>query len=256
MTLPAVSCFCSTYNRAPNYLHLLEEAIHSFLVQDYDGEKELVVLNDTPGQEVAFDFPGVRIVNCPQRYHSLGMKWNELVRYTTSEILLPWDDDDISLPGRIRQAVERLTERRADHFNPRHVWYMDGNGLHHEHAQGYCHHAAAFTKELLWRVGGYAEDPKHSGANDALIDPKLHAAGWNAPPLRRDAPETWTYIYRFGVSNAHASAPAIDRGHEKYDWIGSLPVTQGRFELHPRWRQDYVKLVRDKLVYSINRREQ
>ena len=36
MTNPKVSCYCATYGRTK----LLEEAIHSFLLQDYEGEKE------------------------------------------------------------------------------------------------------------------------------------------------------------------------------------------------------------------------
>jgi cellulose synthase/poly-beta-1,6-N-acetylglucosamine synthase-like glycosyltransferase len=38
---PPVSCFCLTYGRPC----LLEEAIHSFLQQDYAGPKEMIVLN-------------------------------------------------------------------------------------------------------------------------------------------------------------------------------------------------------------------
>ena len=47
---PAVSCICLTYGRP----HVLEEAIHSFLLQDYAGSKELIVLNDYAGQTLLF----------------------------------------------------------------------------------------------------------------------------------------------------------------------------------------------------------
>src|SRR5438876_11343843 len=49
-----VSCMCATYNRPPNSQWLLEEAIESFLRQDY-AEKELLVLNDCAGQELVCD---------------------------------------------------------------------------------------------------------------------------------------------------------------------------------------------------------
>ena len=49
--VPLVSCICPTYNRPPRHQHLLEEAIASFLRQDYPN-KELIVLNDCPGQEL------------------------------------------------------------------------------------------------------------------------------------------------------------------------------------------------------------
>ena len=35
MHMPLVSCICPTYNRPPEYQHLVEEAIESFLRQDY-----------------------------------------------------------------------------------------------------------------------------------------------------------------------------------------------------------------------------
>ena len=49
--LPAVSCICLTYGRVA----LLEEAIESFLRQDYPGVKELVVLNDLDRFHLAMD---------------------------------------------------------------------------------------------------------------------------------------------------------------------------------------------------------
>ncbi len=51
--LPAVSCFCLTYGRP----RVLEEAIQSFLQQDYAGAKEMIVLNDYADQTLAFDHP-------------------------------------------------------------------------------------------------------------------------------------------------------------------------------------------------------
>ena len=46
MPNPKVSCYCPTYGRTS----FLEEAIYSFLNQDYDGEKELIILNDLEDQ--------------------------------------------------------------------------------------------------------------------------------------------------------------------------------------------------------------
>jgi len=57
--LPRISCWCPTFARE----ELLEEAIYSFLIQDYLGEKELVILNDYEKQELVFDYPEIRIFN-------------------------------------------------------------------------------------------------------------------------------------------------------------------------------------------------
>src|SRR5262245_8679210 len=62
---PSVSCMCLTYGRPP---HLVEEAIESFLRQDYRGQKELIVLNDLFGQELRFEHPEVQIVNVGKRF--------------------------------------------------------------------------------------------------------------------------------------------------------------------------------------------
>ena len=60
---PPVSCMCLTYGRP----HLLEEAVESFLRQDYRGLKELVVVNDLSDQHLAFEHPEVRITRVGRR---------------------------------------------------------------------------------------------------------------------------------------------------------------------------------------------
>jgi len=69
---PPVSCMCLTYGRP----HVLEEAIESFLRQDYDGVKELIVLNDLDCQTLRFDHPEVRMINVPSRFYTVGEKRN------------------------------------------------------------------------------------------------------------------------------------------------------------------------------------
>jgi hypothetical protein len=43
-SLPGVSLLCPTFGRPPTLKHLIEECILSFLLQDYPGPKELVIL--------------------------------------------------------------------------------------------------------------------------------------------------------------------------------------------------------------------
>ena len=62
--LPKVSCLCPTYGRP----QCLEEAIFSFLTQDYQGEKELVILNDLADQTLIFDHPDVKIINVKKTF--------------------------------------------------------------------------------------------------------------------------------------------------------------------------------------------
>src|SRR5687768_12090587 len=95
---PLVSCICPTYGRAPHSLKLLEEAVYWFTRQEYDGPKELIILNDCAEQRLVCHAPNVHVCNYPQRIASLGLKYNALIEIARGSIILPWEDDDISLP--------------------------------------------------------------------------------------------------------------------------------------------------------------
>ena len=124
--LPLISCICPTYNRLPYHRHLIEEAIESFLRQTYPN-KELIVVNDCPGQELVCEAPGVRVVNVPERFANLGDKRNAGHQLAQGEVFCPWDDDDISLPWRLSLSVELLGD--ADYLNPDTTWRMEGDGF-------------------------------------------------------------------------------------------------------------------------------
>jgi glycosyltransferase involved in cell wall biosynthesis len=232
--VPLVSCICLTYNRPPEYQHLLEEAIESFLRQDYPN-KELIVLNDCPGQVLECDAPGVRVINVSERFPTLGDKRNAAVGLARGELLAPWDDDDISLPRRLSFSVERLGD--ADYFNPRRYWFLDNDGLHSDHAMGVGHNASLFTRTAFEVVGGY---PSISLGEDAAMDGALLARMERVVDALRGYPELerseWLYIYRWGVSPVHVSGRADE---DFYREICMRPVEEGRFRLYPHWRWDY-----------------
>ena len=234
-SLPLVSCICPTYNRPPRYQHLLEEAIASFLRQDYPN-KELIVLNDCPGQELICDEPGVRVVYVAERYPSIGDKQNAAVGLARGELIAPWDDDDISLPWRLSLSVERLGD--ADYFNPRCYWFLDNDGLHFDHSMGYANNASLFRRAAFEGVGGY---PSKSFGADAALDAAFSGLAYAAvDPLRGGKKLTrseWFYIYRWGVSPVHMSGSGVE---DFYREVGKLPVVEGRFQLSPHWRRDYV----------------
>jgi GT2 family glycosyltransferase len=65
---PAVSCICLTYGRP----EVLEEAVCSFLQQDYAGRKELIVLNDYADQSLTLDHAEVQVINVNKRFRTVG----------------------------------------------------------------------------------------------------------------------------------------------------------------------------------------
>jgi cellulose synthase/poly-beta-1,6-N-acetylglucosamine synthase-like glycosyltransferase len=234
--LPLVSCICPTYGRPPDYQHLLEEAIESFLRQTYP-RKELIVLNDCHEQELVCEAPGVRVINAPERFPTLGDKYNAAIGLANGSLLAPWEDDDISLPWRLSLSVERLGD--AGYFNPRRYWFLDGNGFHVNHPMGYGHNLSLFTREAFEAVGGY---PSISGPQDAVMDSALRSqVQWvetGVPTQETLATDDWYYIYRWGVSPVHLSA-FTSAERDFYSEFGARPVQPGRFVLYPHWRRHY-----------------
>jgi len=223
------SCICPTYGRCPNKQYLLEEAIESFLRQDHK-DKELIVLNDCPRQELICNAPDVVIVNYPERFTSLGEKHNKMVSLTSGDVVFPWDDDDISLPHRISQGIKHIG--KADYWNPHRLYYWETGKPPVDDHGGVCHNASCYLRSAWVRANGY---PHVSGAQDARFDVALRRLKV-APQLKGEKP---AYIYRWGVSDRHLSGY---HDHEKaYRDIGELLMPQGRFVLKPHWRIDYTK---------------
>lgn len=236
-----ISCICPTYARPPDHQWLLEEAIESFVRQDY-ADKELIVLNDCPGQELVCDSPGVNVINVPRRFRSLGEKYNAAIALTTGDLIAPWEDDDVALPWRLSASRQWLGP--ADYFNPLGYWLIDSQGLHSDHEIGVSHGCSLYSRRAFDLVGGY---PNLSGAQDqALQDrfvahPEVKTVSFD--PL---APDDWYYIYRWGVSPIHLSGTLPP--HEPwYAEIGNQPTQPGRYVLQPHWRDDYVNKTRARL---------
>lgn len=268
--IPLVSCICLTYNRAPDCLHLISESVESFLRQDYTGPAELLILNDTPHQSlevvdsrfVTRSGPRiVRVINLPIRFQTLGEKYVAamgLASGSENDILMWWDDDDISLPWRLSRSVERLTTPPvSEYYNPGGYWYLSQRGeLERNHAMGPCFNCSAFTR------GGYekglvVEFGMHlDWVLDESFTRKLRRASMpppvGVPPSATSLPAEWSYIYRSGVSPEHVSSfgrhtetdPLTRRG---YRARGRSPVVRGHFQITPHWKQDYSQMVRNQL---------
>jgi len=233
--LPLISCVCMTYNRAPTHLHLLEETIESFLRQTYPN-KELIILNDTPGQELVCDAPGVRIVNAPERFKTLGAKARASFDLARGPLIAPWDDDDINLPWRLSLSYEQLGD--ADYFNAGRYWYFNPREYHSDQSSGYAFNGSLFRATALNGVEGLLEI---NSGYDALIDGAFLKSSLKVAGPKRDGTplplDRWYYIYRWGVSPGHISGGDHTAG---YDTLGMRPVTTGAFELHPHWDRDYL----------------
>lgn len=239
MALPLVSCLMPTYNRAWTAPRMVGEAVYWFLRQNYPGPKELLILLDTPADApLHLDLPpgpDVRVIHVPERFPHLAAKYDRLVREARGDVLMPWEDDDVSLPNRVYETVMRLARTGADYWNPKGAFFQLG-----QDALSLCsphsvhHNASGYTRAAWAKVGGYSAGLGMGNKQDLWMDRALrgavkHADGWVGP-------EDMTYVYRWGHQ---ANAPHLS-GHPDPDrgWAAeALPA--GPAHVTPAMVRDY-----------------
>jgi len=232
------SCLCLTYGRPA----LLEEAIESFMRQEWDGPKELIVLNDHPDQQVVFEHAEVRIFNWKSRLATLGEKRNLSVRLAKYNQLLIWDDDDIHLPWRISESMLGLSE--SQYFKCPQLWIFENEGIYHHIAQyeQWFHCTAAYSRSLFNRLGGYRA---MNTGEDVTFELGLKRNRtlrkfWKFSELPL---ERLYYIYRVTHGYYHTTG-CTDL--TKID----PPVKSGKLKLEPHWETDYCKNVEQEISHK------
>ena len=101
-----ISVLTLTYQRH----HLLEEAIHSFIHQGYAGEKEMVIINDSPEVEYRIDHPDVKIINLNVRLSSIAKKLEWGFTQCKGDWIYRLDDDDLLTPWALQLQKEYRNE--------------------------------------------------------------------------------------------------------------------------------------------------
>lgn len=242
---PPVSAMCLTYGRP----QLLEEAIESFLRQDYNGPKELVILNDRSDQMLVFDHPEVRIINVFGRFRTVGEKRNACAALCKHDLLFVWDDDDIYLPWRLSISVCRLDATRGFYKSSR-AWVLNDDKLSGPATNGF-HSGSCFCRTLFDKVKGY---PHIGSGQDWGIE---HAFDELVSPPKDDRSlkeEDLYYIYRWeGTGSYHLSGFGRDEGqsvagNEKVADFVDRELKCGRMltgtiNISPHWRKDYEALI-------------
>ena len=221
---PPVSCICLNNG----YPERLEEAIYSFLQQDYGGSKEIIILNDDPAQTLVFDHPEVKIINLPESVQFGRKKWKMAVAACAHDLIFVWNADDISLPHRISVSVKKIPKADGQlHFTPSTIFIWENERVcgpyHNLFHQGSC------WSRRLFDQGGGLKKIEH---NTAIIEPQLRTIDY--PRYDSVTSEEIYYICR-GLNYV----------------TDKLQQQSGKIKLKPQWRTNYSRLVQDQLTSPI-----
>lgn len=235
-----ISCLCTTYNRYPKLGWLLEEAVESFLRQDYP-DCELLICNDASGQRLIFDHPRVRIFNIVRRFPTLSDKIQFLIDQAEGDILCRWDDDDVSLPHRLSFSLSKLGDRLE--WRPVNYFYDPGH-MHPVEWAGNSHIMSLWRRAVLsyFKQGKYPMSL--SGIEDQAFNTALDDAGIS------DAGEVLPisdifYVYRRATGSLHLSGKTdkdnpLNPHQAHYDHIGTQEIIPGGYQIRPHWKENYI----------------
>lgn len=236
--LPKVSCQCLTYGRP----HLLSEAVQSFILQDYPGPKELVILNDHPTIKVV---PHVSIkgnksikwINLEERLPTIGEKRNYCCDKCSGDIIMCWDDDDISLPWRMSVTIQYMTNHM--HFKPVQFIKYKRNRIIGVQSTTIGHNMSGMSKKLWEEIGGYKE--MQSG-QDQVIEKAINKSGFQSS--ERVTLSEIFYIYRWiGTGSYHLSHKGWGKGFEYCEkMVAKSQYKAGEYIIVPSWSVDFTDL--------------
>ena len=242
--LPFISCKCITYGR----VDLLEEALHSFLIQDYAGPKELVIVNDYPLQTLKYDHPEVRIFNLSETFSTIGAKENFAVENCRADIIAVWDDDDVAMPNHLSNI--------AKYFVPGSDLLHWQNGVYYNEPDSIAltalgNSGIVYSRKIWQEIGGHPlENAGYDMSLVLSIKARSSAIVFATPP---NDEVSWFYMWggrgyhMSGQGTDTADRPNIIKRHA--DHIEGLrlegKIQTGEVNLSPAWRKDYHQMLKD-----------
>jgi Glycosyl transferase family 2 len=246
-----ISCKCITYGR----VNTLEEALYSFLIQEYDGEREMIIVNDYPDQTLHFNHPNVKIFNLKETFKTIGEKENFAVENCKYNTIAVWDDDDIALPNHLQNInkyfpnYDLLHWKNGAFVNNQQITALTNLG----------NSGIVYTKEIWEKSGRHAlENAGYDMTFVIKLKRKYSCRVINAAPDNKDV--SWMYMWAnrsYHMSSQGADTPDKENiiiRHSKY--IESLKnkgeIPTGDITLIPRWNIDYNKLLNDFLQNDSN----
>jgi glycosyltransferase involved in cell wall biosynthesis len=206
--------------------HILEEAIQSYLNQDYVGESEMVIVNDSPQVMYRFDHPNIRIINWPWRFPSIGKKLEFGFKLCSGDFVFRLDDDDLLMPNALTLTQAYIDEKPdQDVYRSRH-FYQFGDNKFEKISDG-INNGNVLSREYINRLNF----PDKSADEDLDIvfseGVKMYTADYGQ----------YCMIYRWGMDTYHISTKLDLPDKERLKFIKEKE--HGFIDLVPHFDHDY-----------------
>ncbi len=108
---PSITCICPTYGR----FHRLQDALACFILQDYQGDRTLLISNDSPVPLQLTDASIFHIspqacivIRNESPWPTVGIKKQALLDSVRAEFIGHWEDDDLYMPWHLSSSIAAL----------------------------------------------------------------------------------------------------------------------------------------------------
>lgn len=222
---PKISILTLTYQR----YHILEEAIQSYLSQDFKGESEMVIINDSPDVEYVFNHPNIRIINCNERFSSISKKLEFGYKQCKYDFIYRLDDDDLLAPWALSLSKDYIKNNIGyDVYRSQKHYFFSSNKYKYDGDN--INTGNLYTKKYLDTV----IFPNSSFGEDADITFNKFSK-----VLTLDK-GYYTMIYRFSSGTYNVSTlEATDSLDMMNKLEKRINKEYGLIELHPNFKNNY-----------------
>jgi len=248
-----ISCKTITYGR----VDMLEEAIESFLKQDYPKDRcELIIVNDYPLQTLIYDHPNIKIYNLKETFKTIGEKENYAIERCSGELIAVWDDDDVAMPNHLKNINKQWKENTNIIHWATGVFYNEPKITS---IQGIGNSGIVYSKKVWEKIG---KSPIENAGGDMTLVNKIHSLGKQYVVDAVLPKEEASWFYMWGGRGYHQSGqgtdtpdrPNIIQRHS--DYIESLRLKKliptGDINLNPHWNKDYKQMLQTYVNSSNN----
>ena len=226
-----------TYGRLP----FLGRMLASFLSQTYEN-KELVIINDDKNVQIACDYPNVICINVDKKM-LIGQKKNLATNFGYHDLYIPFDDDDIILPNKIQNHVNKHLEfPDIDLYRNLVSYSIYGSDFL---IAGSTINAVSYTRKGWFKCNGY-QHPINCG-EDQSFENSIVNRKWLEDYKNID------YVYNFGGINYHLSSTSDDTIEQiAYNQLKEMNMIGNKFVIKPDF-EEYDKFVELDRMYKQNK---